>query len=53
MKLIILILVLVLGLVGSSFANDLVAEADEFYELRGEGYDEKTLLASTTHWPRS
>ena len=49
MKQIILIMIIFLGFIGSSYANDLIKEADGFFELRGEGYNKETLLASTTN----
>jgi tetratricopeptide (TPR) repeat protein len=48
-KQIILIMIIFLGFIGSSYANDLIKEADGFFELRGEGYNKETLLASTTN----
>ena len=49
MKHIIPILVLILALAKVSSAGDLVVEADGFYDLRAEGFNEGTLLASATN----
>ena len=49
MKQLMLIMILISGLIGTASANDLIKKADEFYELRGEGYDKETLFASTAN----
>lgn len=45
----ILTLTLLLCMANSSFAGDLIAEADAFYNLRAQGFNEKTLLADSTN----
>lgn len=47
MKRIIIILLFVLVFVDNSFAGDIVAKADGFYDLRGEGFDKGKLLADS------
>ncbi len=41
--------ILVLCIVNISFAGDLIAEADTFYNLRAQGFNEETLLADSTN----